>query len=231
MGIGFKELLIILAIALLIFGAKRLAHDRIGSRRRSKGLQESHGRGRGRRRRNSSDRRNRRMQTSIRRRPPARRATSRTSDRAHCQTPAAMRQSLNSQSHPMFEVGFTEIILILGLALLVLGPEKLPSLAQKVGRWTGRARAMARQLRTQLEHEVTTGGTREVTADAGAAGTGGIRRRRRQRRCPLRGAPFRRMRARSSILTRWIRASSRRTGAPGQDAAEGVAAEARNERR
>jgi sec-independent protein translocase protein TatB len=55
----------------------------------------------------------------------------------------------------MFEVGFTEIILIVGLALLVLGPEKLPGLAEKVGRWTGRARAMARQLRTQLEHEVT----------------------------------------------------------------------------
>lgn len=55
----------------------------------------------------------------------------------------------------MFEVGFTEIILILGLALLVLGPEKLPGLAEKVGRWTGRARSMARQLRTQLEHEVT----------------------------------------------------------------------------
>src|SRR5687767_8945120 len=55
----------------------------------------------------------------------------------------------------MFEVGFTEILLILGLALLVLGPEKLPGLAEKVGRWTGRARSMARQLRTQLEHEVT----------------------------------------------------------------------------
>jgi sec-independent protein translocase protein TatB len=55
----------------------------------------------------------------------------------------------------MFEVGFTEIILIVGLALLVLGPEKLPGLAEKIGRWTGRARAMARQLRTQLEHEVT----------------------------------------------------------------------------
>jgi sec-independent protein translocase protein TatB len=55
----------------------------------------------------------------------------------------------------MFEVGFTEIILIVGLALLVLGPEKLPGLVNKVGRWTGRARSMARQLRTQLEHEVT----------------------------------------------------------------------------
>jgi len=55
----------------------------------------------------------------------------------------------------MFEVGFTEIVLIMGLALLVLGPEKLPGLAEKVGRWTGRARAMARQLRTQLEQEVS----------------------------------------------------------------------------
>jgi len=54
----------------------------------------------------------------------------------------------------MFEVGFSEILLILGIALLVLGPEKLPGLAEKVGRWTGRARAMARQLRTQLEQEV-----------------------------------------------------------------------------
>ncbi len=54
----------------------------------------------------------------------------------------------------MFEVGFTEIILILGLALLVLGPEKLPKLAAQVGRWTGRAKSMARQLRAQLDQEV-----------------------------------------------------------------------------
>ncbi len=55
----------------------------------------------------------------------------------------------------MFEVGFTEIILILGIALLVLGPEKLPKLASQIGRWAGRARAMARQLRQQLDDEVS----------------------------------------------------------------------------
>ena len=53
----------------------------------------------------------------------------------------------------MFEVGFTEILLIFGIALLVLGPARLPKLAADVGRWAGRARAMARQLRTQLEQE------------------------------------------------------------------------------
>jgi Tat protein translocase TatB subunit len=54
----------------------------------------------------------------------------------------------------MFEVGFTEIILICGLALIVLGPERLPKLAVQLGRWVGRARAMARQLRDQLDQEV-----------------------------------------------------------------------------
>jgi len=54
----------------------------------------------------------------------------------------------------MFEVGFTEIILILGIALVVLGPEKLPKVAADIGRWVGRARAMARQFKSQLDEEV-----------------------------------------------------------------------------
>jgi sec-independent protein translocase protein TatB len=53
----------------------------------------------------------------------------------------------------MFEIGFSEILVISAIALLVLGPEKLPKIAAQVGRWTGRARAMAKQLRTQLEQE------------------------------------------------------------------------------
>jgi sec-independent protein translocase protein TatB len=55
----------------------------------------------------------------------------------------------------MFEVGFTELLLIFAIALIVLGPQKLPKLAQQVGRWVGRARAMARQFREQLEEEAS----------------------------------------------------------------------------
>jgi sec-independent protein translocase protein TatB len=36
----------------------------------------------------------------------------------------------------------------------VLGPEKLPRVVAEIGRWVGRARAMARQFREQLEEEV-----------------------------------------------------------------------------
>jgi sec-independent protein translocase protein TatB len=54
----------------------------------------------------------------------------------------------------MFEVGFSEILLIAVIALVVLGPKKLPKLAADIGRWVGRARAMARQLRAQLDQEV-----------------------------------------------------------------------------
>jgi sec-independent protein translocase protein TatB len=56
----------------------------------------------------------------------------------------------------MFEVGFSELLLICAIALIVVGPQKLPKLAQQVGRWVGRARAMARQFREQLEEEAHT---------------------------------------------------------------------------
>ncbi|HTP38364.1 MAG TPA: Sec-independent protein translocase protein TatB [Steroidobacteraceae bacterium] len=56
----------------------------------------------------------------------------------------------------MFEIGFSKIVLIFGLVLVVLGPEKLPQVAATVGRWVGRARAMARQFRDQLDQEAST---------------------------------------------------------------------------
>lgn len=56
----------------------------------------------------------------------------------------------------MFGIDFSEILLIFGIALVVLGPEKLPKLANTIGKWIGRARGMARQFREQLEQETQT---------------------------------------------------------------------------
>jgi sec-independent protein translocase protein TatB len=53
----------------------------------------------------------------------------------------------------MFEGRFPELLIIFVVALIVLGPHKLPQVAALVGRWLGNARAMARQFRDQLEEE------------------------------------------------------------------------------
>lgn len=54
----------------------------------------------------------------------------------------------------MLDFGLSEILLTSAIALVVLGPERLPKVARQVGNWMGRARAMARQFSEQLEREV-----------------------------------------------------------------------------
>jgi sec-independent protein translocase protein TatB len=54
----------------------------------------------------------------------------------------------------MFGVDFSELALIFIVALVVLGPTRLPGLVRKVGRWVGKARGMARDFQQQLENEL-----------------------------------------------------------------------------
>ena len=53
----------------------------------------------------------------------------------------------------MFDIGFWEISLILILALVVLGPERLPGAAKKVGYWVGKARRYIEGVKDQVESE------------------------------------------------------------------------------
>jgi sec-independent protein translocase protein TatB len=48
-----------------------------------------------------------------------------------------------------------EIIVILLLALIVLGPTRLPDLARKLGKWTSELRSAAREITRGLEAEVS----------------------------------------------------------------------------
>ncbi len=54
----------------------------------------------------------------------------------------------------MFDVGFWELIILFGLGLVFLGPERLPKVAMQVGNWAGQARRMARNLSRQINDEI-----------------------------------------------------------------------------
>lgn len=54
----------------------------------------------------------------------------------------------------MFEIGFWELVLIGIIALVVLGPERLPGAARTLGLWAGRARSYLRHFTSELEREV-----------------------------------------------------------------------------
>lgn len=54
----------------------------------------------------------------------------------------------------MFDVGFSELFLIALVALIVLGPERLPKAARFAGLWVRRARAQWYSVKSELEREL-----------------------------------------------------------------------------
>lgn len=53
----------------------------------------------------------------------------------------------------MFDISFSELLLFFVVALVVLGPERMPGLVRAIGRWTGKARGYVRNLTAELERE------------------------------------------------------------------------------
>lgn len=54
----------------------------------------------------------------------------------------------------MFGIGFTELLIILVIALLVVGPERLPGLARQLGHFVREIRKMYDQVREQARAEI-----------------------------------------------------------------------------
>ncbi|MBO66983.1 MAG: twin-arginine translocase subunit TatB [Acidiferrobacteraceae bacterium] len=54
----------------------------------------------------------------------------------------------------MFDVGFWEVAIIALIALLVIGPDRLPKAARTAGLWVGRARRMVAQVKSDIDREV-----------------------------------------------------------------------------
>lgn len=54
----------------------------------------------------------------------------------------------------MFDIGFGELLLCGVVALLVLGPERLPQAARTAGLWMGRLRATVQRFTTEIDREL-----------------------------------------------------------------------------
>lgn len=55
----------------------------------------------------------------------------------------------------MFDIGFWELGLIGVVALLVIGPERLPDVARTAGKWIGRARRLINSVQSEINAEVS----------------------------------------------------------------------------
>lgn len=65
----------------------------------------------------------------------------------------------------MFDIGFWEIIILVLVALLVVGPERLPGLARELGRFVGKARRFINSVRSDIEQELQTEELRKMLKD------------------------------------------------------------------
>ena len=54
----------------------------------------------------------------------------------------------------MFDVGFWEVSLIGVLALIIIGPERLPGVARTAGKWLGKARRMMTDIKSDIKSEL-----------------------------------------------------------------------------
>jgi len=56
----------------------------------------------------------------------------------------------------MFDIGFWEIIFILVITLLVVGPERLPRVARTAGLWLGKMRGFVASVKADIDQELAT---------------------------------------------------------------------------
>ena len=54
----------------------------------------------------------------------------------------------------MFDVGFWELTIIAVVALLVIGPERLPKVARTAGHWIGRGRRFVASVKADIDREI-----------------------------------------------------------------------------
>ena len=62
----------------------------------------------------------------------------------------------------MFDVGLLELMLVGVVALLVVGPERLPKLARTAGMWLGRGRRFISSVKEDIDREIKADELRQI---------------------------------------------------------------------
>lgn len=74
----------------------------------------------------------------------------------------------------MFDIGFLELLICAVIALLILGPERLPTAARAAGRWVGSARRMVSQFTSELDKQLKADELKKELKKAGDVGVGDV---------------------------------------------------------
>jgi len=67
----------------------------------------------------------------------------------------------------MFDVSFWELVLVGVVALIVVGPERLPRLARTAGMWVGRARRTLGAVKAEIDRELKAEELRQILEKQG----------------------------------------------------------------
>jgi sec-independent protein translocase protein TatB len=62
----------------------------------------------------------------------------------------------------MFDIGFSELIMIGLVSLLVIGPERLPKVARLAGFWIGKTRSMVASVKSEIKQELQAEELRQI---------------------------------------------------------------------
>lgn len=65
----------------------------------------------------------------------------------------------------MFDIGWTELLVIGVVALIVVGPKDLPVMFRTLGQFTAKARAMAREFQRAMDDAADSTGVKDVASD------------------------------------------------------------------
>jgi sec-independent protein translocase protein TatB len=77
----------------------------------------------------------------------------------------------------MFDLGWSEMAVILLVALIVIGPKDLPRVAREIGKWTAKARSMARDFQRSLDDMAREAELQDIKAELDKATSGDIGRK------------------------------------------------------